>query len=117
MTQLTVPVTTSSTRLHGPLLMLARVVWVALVAFYFGAYLVTIPIKLSELPQSGDVRERDHGARISRGCSTDGHFTWRLYWLVAMARCLDAAHLHVLGDFYSIAVNPTIGWHCSRHSF
>jgi len=38
-------------RLHGFWLTLARVAWVALAAFYIGAYLVTVPIRLTETPQ------------------------------------------------------------------
>ncbi|NTU63826.1 MAG: hypothetical protein HGB05_10600 [Chloroflexi bacterium] len=48
---------TSRTQLSGRSLVVARAVWIALAVFYIGAYLVTVPILLSETPDFASTTE------------------------------------------------------------
>ncbi|MCC7161868.1 MAG: hypothetical protein IT331_05220 [Anaerolineae bacterium] len=76
--------TTSDTRLQRPWLALARIAWVVITVFYLGAYLFTVPVKLSAVPQvvtSGSgITAQEFLARVAEmGVSPDayvGFFQW-----------------------------------------
>lgn len=85
MKQVTEPDMTADMHLQGPRLVFARATWVVLTIFYLGAYLFTVPIKLSATPQvvtsESGITAQEFLARVAEMGVSPGAYVGLLQWL------------------------------------